>query len=223
LPVVTTHPDATSNGAHFVHVTDQFRSVWLTLTGDGRLTPDPDHAPNVRRVVITGSESTGKSTLARNLATYLGATCVVEFARGYAAAKGAPLDVTDVEPIARGQITVEEEGLRTADRLLVMDTDLVSTLVYARQYYGAAPQWIEDAARVRIADLYLLCLIDVPWVADPARDRPRDREQMHEAFEATLRTLGANYVVIRGDWQERFERSLSAIKRILSAPATGET
>ena len=81
---------------------------------------------------------------------------------------GAPLTADDVEPIARRQIEAEERGLATATRLLVLDTDLLSTTVYARHDYGSCPPWIEQAARDRRADLYLPCDVDAPWVSDPA-------------------------------------------------------
>ena len=91
-----------------------------------------------------------------------------EFARVYVdektATTGLPVDETDVEPIARGQIAAEDRGAAEARGLLVLDTDLVSTTVYARHYYGSCPAWIEQAARDRRADLYLLCDIDVPWI-----------------------------------------------------------
>ena len=99
------------------------------------------------RVVVTGSECTGKTTLARALASRFGAPWVPEFCRGYQDARGAPLDASDVEPIARGQIAEADEAESRARRLLVLDTDLVSTVVYARHYYGSCPAWIEEAAR----------------------------------------------------------------------------
>ena len=119
-------------------------------------------------VVVTGSESTGKTTLASDLARHFRTAWVPEYARTYlsekTAATGLPLDATDVEPIARGQMSAEDRGAAEARGLLVLDTDLVSTIVYARHYYRSCPPWIEQAARDRRADLYLLCDIDVPWI-----------------------------------------------------------
>jgi NadR type nicotinamide-nucleotide adenylyltransferase len=166
-------------------------------------------------VTVTGSECTGKTTLARDLAQHFGTVWVPEFARQYldekVAATGLPLEASDVEPIARGQLAAEDGGLAAAGRLLILDTDLVSTTVYARHYYGACPAWVEEAARDRRADLYLLCDIDVPWVADPARDRPHLREHMHALFVQALETLGARYVTIRGGWDERLAKAIAAV------------
>jgi NadR type nicotinamide-nucleotide adenylyltransferase len=172
-------------------------------------------------VVVTGSECTGKTTLARDLARHFGTLWVPEFARDYfeekTATTGLPLDASDVEPIARGQIAAEDRGIAAARRIVILDTDLVSTTVYARHYYGACPPWIDQAARDRRADLYLLCDIDVPWVPDRARDRPHMREHMHALFVEAMETLGARYVTIRGGWDERLAEAVAAISVIPSA------
>ena len=131
------------------------------------------------------------------------------------ATTGLPLDERDVEPIARGQIAAEDRGAATAKGLLVLDTDLVSTTVYARHYYGACPAWIDQAARDRRGDLYLLCDIDVPWVADSVRDRPHHREHIHALFVEALNTLGAPYVLIRGSWAARLTTAVAAVSEVL--------
>jgi len=173
----------------------------------------------MKRVVVTGSECTGKTTLADDLARQFGTVCVAEYAREYldrkVATTGLPLDERDVEPIARGQIAAEDRGAATAKGLLVLDTDLVSTTVYARHYYGACPTWIDQAARDRRGDLYLLCDIDVPWVADSVRDRPHHREHIHALFVEALNTLGAPYVLIRGSWAARLTTAVAAVSELL--------
>ena len=170
------------------------------------------------RVVLTGSECTGKTTLAAELARAYGAVAAPEYARLYLDAKGPPLTAADVEPIARGQMAVEDETAAAAQRVLFKDTDLVSTVVYARQYYGACPAWIEDAARQRLADLYLLLAPDVPWRADGARrDRPRSREEIHALFRDTLLAFGARLVEIGGSWAERRSRATEAVDALLRA------
>lgn len=166
------------------------------------------------RIVVTGSECTGKTTLARALARELGVPWVPEYARAYAAAQGRELDASDVEPIARGQMAAEDVALADATGLVVLDTDLVSTLVYARHYYGTPPPWLEAAARARLGALYLLCDIDLPWQPDGVRDRPRHRTQLHEAFMATLQACEARVALVRGVGDERLAVARRAVERL---------
>ena len=167
------------------------------------------------RVVVIGSESTGKSELARALAAHYGTSWAPEYVREYLDAKGAPLTAEDVEPIARGQIADEDAAVERAVGLVIFDTDLTSTAIYARHYYGAVLEWIARAARERRADLYLLLDIDVPWAADAQRDRGDRREEMHALFVDGL--AGMNVVVVRGDWEERRRRAIEAVDEVLSA------
>jgi len=168
------------------------------------------------RVTVTGSESTGKTWLARQLAQRFAAPWVPEFSREYAVHKGAPLDASDVEPIARGQLRAEEDVLPRARGLAILDTDLVSTVVYAEHYYGVCPVWIEQTARERLADLYLLCDIDVPWVADRVRDRPGARREIQAAFAEHLARYGATSVVVRGTWEEREAKAVAVVEALTS-------
>lgn len=169
------------------------------------------------RVVLTGSECTGKSTLAAHLGERYRTVWVREQSRAYLDAKGAPLEYSDVEAIARAVIAAEEQAAPRADRLLILDTDLLSTVVYSRHYYGDCPPWVEKAARERRGHLYLLHHPDVPWVPDGAqRDLPHRREHMHALFREALQALGARFVDIRGDWEERRDRAVRAIDALLT-------
>lgn len=171
------------------------------------------------RVVLTGSESTGKTVLARELAARYDAELVAEFSRDYAAER-SELGADDVEPIARGQMARESARVATAAargaRLVVQDTDLLSTVVYATHYYGACPAWITDAARDRRPDLYLLLEIDVPWIADDVRDRGHLREEVQGLFRDAVAASGAPFVMIRGGWDERRRQATDAIDRLLA-------
>jgi NadR type nicotinamide-nucleotide adenylyltransferase len=171
----------------------------------------------ILRVVVTGTECTGKTTLTSELAAGLGEPWSAEFAREYLDRKAAPLAQADVEPIARGQMAGEDAAIARARQIALHDTDLVSTSLYARHYYGACPEWIEEAARRRLANLYLLLQPDVPWVADGLqRDRPHERERLHEAFRHALEAAGARVVEIGGDWQARRAAAQTALEAVLA-------
>lgn len=181
--------------------------------------PPPVRPWFVRRAVLTGSESTGKTELAPRLAGHFATVWATEYAREHLDRKqretGQGLDEGDVEPIAQGQLALEDRQARKANRLLVLDTDLVSTVVYARHYYGRCPDWIERAARDRLAHRYLLLAPDVPWTPDPQRDRGDRREEMHALFRETLTAFGADVVEIGGDWSSRFQQAVTAMEPLL--------
>ena len=163
------------------------------------------------KIVVTGSESTGKTRLASRLGEHFAAPVSVEFVREYATEKGAPLGYEDHGPIAHGQIASEDAAIARATDLVVLDTDLVSTVVYCEHYFGRCPPWIVDAARARAAHLYLLLTPDVPWAADGVRDRGDRREEMHALFASTLRRFRLAVVEVGGPWDERFERAVTAV------------
>ncbi len=165
------------------------------------------------RVVLTGSESTGKTTLAARLAAHFQAAMVPEFVRAYAEAKGGAIEFSDHGPIARGQMALEDEQIRAAPRLIVQDTDLLSTVVYCRHYFGRCPEWIEAAAASRRPDLYLLCEIDLAWIHDGVRDRGHMREEMQRLFRDAVDASGVTTTIITGDSEQRFERAVRAIEQ----------
>lgn len=175
------------------------------------------------RVVVTGSESTGKSTLATQVAAHFGVPCVPEYVREFAAAKGAPLVYEDHAALARGQMALEDAAVARAraegHALLVHDTDLLSTVVYHWHYHGRCERYLEEAAQARVPTLYLLLDIDVPWVPDGIRDRGDRRSDVQMLFRNTLERFGAPYLPVSGSWPERFDTAVRAIESLLHQPS----
>jgi NadR type nicotinamide-nucleotide adenylyltransferase len=166
-------------------------------------------------VVVTGSECTGKSTLARDLAQAYAVECAPEYVRQFVDTIGGRPQFSDHGPIARGQKALEDEYRARASGLLIHDTDLLSTVAYCRAYFDRCPEWIEAAAVDRQAALYLLCDIDVPWVADGLRDRSERREEMHALFVSVLEGAGVRYVVLRGSREARVAEARRHIDSII--------
>lgn len=152
----------------------------------------------LRRITLVGPECSGKSTLAARLAEICGTVWSGEFAREYAENLGRPLEARDIEPIAAGQIHLIDRAVAAARGGIVFhDTDLVSTVVYARHYYGSCPGWIENEARKRRADLYML-LTSMEMIADEVRDSEADRDLITRSFRKTLVALELEFVEIAG-------------------------
>lgn len=179
------------------------------------------------RVVFTGSESTGKSTIALEVAKHYGVEVVPEFVRTFAGEKGGPIEFSDHGAIARGQMALEDEYIARLDRpapsalpappaLLVQDTDLLSTVVYCRHYFGRCPAWIEEAAERRRPDLYLLCETDVPWIADGVRDRGHLRDEMQNLFDDAVKAAGTAHLTLSGTVEARLREAIRSIDKLLS-------
>jgi NadR type nicotinamide-nucleotide adenylyltransferase len=163
------------------------------------------------RIVLTGSECTGKTSLATFLGEKLHVPVVPEYARAYAEGAGRPLGPDDVDAIARGHMLAADAVLQANAPLAVLDTDLVSTVVYAEHYYGSVAPWIVREAQVRLGDLYLLCDIDLPWVPDGVRDLPHLRPQVDARFREQLERLNAHVVTVRGLGDDRKASALAAV------------
>lgn len=171
------------------------------------------------RVVLTGPECSGKTTLAALLAARFDAPWVPEASRRFVETTRVTLSAATVEPIARLAMRLEDDALREAPPLLLRDTDLVSTVVYARHYYGHCPAWIEQEARARRADLYLLGTPDLPWTPDGVRDRPLQREELFTEFARALEEIGARAVVLRGEGAARSAQAERAVLALLGGRA----
>ena len=171
-----------------------------------------DRGDELKRVVVTGSECTGKTKLAEALAQRRGVICIPEYARQFVREKGAAPDRADVEAIARGQISLEEQAEREGHALVIQDTDLLSTVVYSRHYYGDCPPWIQEKLARGTPELYLLAGIEVPWTADGhQRDRGHMREEMQTLFRHALVEFEARFVEVNGPLETRLRDALGAL------------
>jgi NadR type nicotinamide-nucleotide adenylyltransferase len=175
---------------------------------------------NIVRVVLYGPESTGKTTLANQLAYHYQTVWVPEYARDYLQdkwnTKRQVCEHEDLLPIAIGQMKLENNLAKKADKVLICDTDLLETKVYAEEYYdGMVDPLLEEAAEENTYDLYLLTYIDVPWEFDTLRDKPGLREKMVNAFENSLKKYNRPYVVLKGDKQQRFKSAVKEIDKII--------
>jgi NadR type nicotinamide-nucleotide adenylyltransferase len=164
----------------------------------------------IQRVVITGAESTGKTTLAQALSDYYSEPWTQEFVRSYVGQLDRELRPEDLEPIARGQLTTEDARLDQARRLIIHDTNMLSFIIYARHYFEKELDWVNKCFKERNYSLYFLCMPDIPWEADTGqRESPEVRARLHQLFKAELNSLKLPYVEIRGSQETRLQQAIS--------------
>lgn len=175
---------------------------------------------NCIRVVMFGPESTGKTTLSKQLARHYNSIWVPEYAREYLQNKWnnerKTCEPSDLLPIAEGQMQLENALAKKTNSVLICDTDLLETKVYAEAYYlGSCDPILEKYALQNSYGLYFLTYIDTPWEADDLRDKPDDRKEMFEAFQNTLIKYKRPYVLLKGDKKSRLEMAVQHIDKLL--------
>src|SRR5690606_4867563 len=180
------------------------------------------HTPkSVFNVAILGAESTGKTTLCRDLAAHFGSPWVPEYMRTYLQVKWDNEQLTctwdDLLPIAQGQIDLENKLAKQAtqlpddnrsddNRYLFCDTNLFELMVYANWYYGDCPEALSQAALTHHYDLILLTEVDIPCVADDLRDSPHQREDISAYFASQLTLHNKDIQRIGGDRVQRVQQ-----------------
>ena len=181
---------------------------------------------NLRKVVIIGPESTGKSSLCKLLAEHYNTEWCPEFARDYLLYHGKKYSYDDLEIIAKGQIELEEKVAsivqgapqnladnQTAKKLLFVDTDMYVMKVWCEYVFGKCHQLILDEIVTRKYDLYLLCNTDLPWKQDELREYPDEqpRLELFNIYKDILIHQNVPWVQITGDYAERLQTAIETI------------
>ena len=176
---------------------------------------------NCIKIVLFGPESTGKSSLAKFLASHYKTNYVEEFARQYLQEKwdnfGKICEKQDLIPIAKGQIKNENIMSKKANRILFCDTDLLTTAVYSRLYFNSfCDADLDKFSKHNYYDLYLLMDIDIEWVKDDLRDRPNERAELFNVFKNALIENNKNYMIVSGNFEKRKQTSINFIDNFLN-------
>ena len=170
---------------------------------------------SLKKIVITGPESSGKTTLAQALATQFQTEWVPEFAREYLNKIKGEYDENDLVKIAKGQLQSENKIAKTAqNNLLLCDTDLMTIEIWSIYKYNHCNEFITQKVKTRHYNLYLLCAPDIPWTPDPLREHPTQRLQIFNIYQARLEALNKPYQIITGTPQNRLSQAIKTIQAI---------
>ncbi len=165
----------------------------------------------MKRIVITGPESSGKTTLTRNLARHFQADWVGEYARIYLDDLDRPYREDDLERIGREQLR-RQLAAGNGRSLLFCDTGLVVLYIWSMVSYQRVQPWLANALEKDQTDLYLLTVPDMPWEPDPLREHPEQRDWLYDQYRTYLRSHHVPHRVIAGPSEaERLERSIAEI------------
>jgi NadR type nicotinamide-nucleotide adenylyltransferase len=176
----------------------------------------------LKKIVIIGPESTGKSTLCKQLAAHYNTLWVQEYAREYLLQHGTNYTYDDLLTIAKGQLTGEKavvEKLSSAGGhpLLFIDTDMYVMKVWCEFVFGNCHQWILDQIAENQYNLYLLCNTDLPWVKDELREYPDlpTRDRLYHIYKEIMVNQPIPWADISGTDEERLNKAIAAVDKLL--------
>ena len=179
------------------------------------------------KIALFGPESTGKTTLAKQLAAHYDTAWTPEFARDYLQQKWDKeqkiCDLSDMLPIAYGQVQLENENLAVANKYLFCDTNLLVTKLFSEVYYNYCDPLLQKAAQEHEYDLFFLTDIDVPWEKDDLRDKPEGRESIFAVFKQSLIDNNKPFITLSGDKELRLKKAITIIEDLAKAKTLGFT
>jgi len=190
---------------------------------------------DLKKIVILGPESTGKSTLCELLAQHYNASWCPEFAREYLLTNGMNYSYSDLLTIAKGQVAMEEEYSQSLvsssefgvspdsrlpthnSKLLFIDTDMYVMKVWCEFVFGKCHKWITDRVAERKYDLYLLCNVDLPWVKDELREYPdlETRAKLYTIYKNIMENQPVPWMDISGDYEQRLQKAIIGVDTLL--------
>ena len=185
----------------------------------------------MKKIVIIGPESTGKSTLCEQLAAHYHTAWCPEYAREYLLKNGTDYSYDDLLTIAKGQVALEEKTVQLAvsswqsadsrltahDSLLFFDTDMYVMKVWCEFVFENCHRYILDQVVERKYDLYLLCNVDLPWVKDELREYPdlENRLKLYYIYKDIMINQPVPWIDISGDYEERLQKAIAAVDELV--------
>ncbi len=185
---------------------------------------------SIRKIVVIGPESTGKSTLCQQLAEHYETMWCPEFARDYLLTNGKDYEFENLLTIAKGQLSLESELEAKLEKQsetlleegghlpLFIDTDMYVMKVWCEFVFNKCHRFVLDQIVERKYDLYLLCNIDLPWVADELREYPdlETRRKLYHIYKDLMINQPVPWIDIRGNSEERLQRAINAVDPLLA-------
>ncbi len=164
------------------------------------------------KVYLTGTESSGKTTLAIALSKHYGCPWVPEYARQYLNERGGMYEYEDLEMISSGQWELEAQFAKATPLKLILDTDQLVLYIWSQHKYNRVSPIIESRLKAQKGGLHLLFRPDIAWEADPLRESPKDREALFEKYKAAMEAYDLEYSIVNGQGEKRLHAAIEAIE-----------
>ena len=170
------------------------------------------------KIVITGPESTGKTSIAHFLGKKMKMPVVNEFAVEYLKKTKGNYKYSDLLKIGKGQIQAEEMLINNVrPQILICDTDLITIKIWSQVKFKKVNKQILSMIDSRFYDHYILCAPDIEWEYSEFRENPNDRDVLFDLYEKELKAYGKKYTILKGIDIERYLNAIKIFDNVLEA------
>ncbi len=169
----------------------------------------------VKKIVVTGPESSGKSQLSQLLAQHFQTIHIPEYARMYLEKNGPEYNFDQLREIAKKHKAFQSGKMKEADELVFLDTDLINFSVWSQVAFGKVDEWVEKACKLEVDHIYLILYPDLSWEPDPLREHPHQRQFLFEKHRQAVADAGRPYRIIKGLGKQRLENAIQATNELI--------
>ncbi|MDX2479899.1 MAG: ATP-binding protein [Desulfuromusa sp.] len=167
------------------------------------------------RIVITGAESSGKSSLTKHLGAVFKLPYALEYARYYLEENGPEYDLEQLSKMSRLHLNYQQEKVPISATCGIFDTDLINYKIWAEEVFGCCPAEVSTGIERESSHIYLLCKPDLPWEPDPLRENPCDHQRLYQRHLEEIIQHKRPYELVEGCGRERMTNAEAALCRLL--------
>lgn len=170
---------------------------------------------DLKKIVLTGPESTGKSWLCEKLAEHFHTVYAPEYARLYLEKNGVDYNFEILEKIIHGHLQHQQKYLGQAAGLIFLDTDLINFKIWEEVVFGKTHTFLTKALNTESDHLYLLTYPDIPWESDPLRENPENRGELFELHKAETEKLNRPHRIVKGNKEKRLQNAIAQVEGLI--------
>ena len=160
----------------------------------------------MKKIIFTGPESSGKSTLAKKAQAIFGGELVLEYAREYLNNLDRKYTQHDLLLIAKKQVETQDKATLSGSKLVFLDTDLLTLKIWSEYKYGSCDSWIINKLKTQKDFIYILCKPDFDWEKDDLRENPNDQDELYNIYIKELENYGFYYIEVEDSVEKRIEK-----------------